>query len=923
MGRHCCVLGCSTGVNLPSHTFPKDVIMMNKWKRAVYSERIRDLTNEQLRKCVVCYRHFADTDYEAMYRLRRLKPGVVPSLHLPNSSSNNTETNNNNGTEINNDNNIEITVSTIKSESLMDTSVTDQVEEIEIIEIIEEHPVVEVKVEQSTPINNSTPIDNSTSISNSAPIINSTPINNSTPTNEDSLESEPSSPKNSTPSLLDLHTLLHGKYFHKFTPKMWKLYKLSCILRKKQEVVIKRQLSFRERIKQAKQYSKSAAIEKLLSSLTPVQQTFLQMQIRATKYAPRDRHFTLDEKIAALSIMKQSSKCYQYLTQVFNLPSVQTLRSILQKVNVHPGRINFINRQLKRQVGLMKERDKVCLLMWDEMLLQLHVDYDTKKKHIVGFEDFGMKRRARFADHALIFMVRGVQSGWKFPLAYYFCDGATKADQLAEWIKDVAKIVLDSGLHLVAFMCNDGKRNLMAINKLKLESARLKKKRKQLYYGYITIKKQDIIPLFDPPHLIKGIRNNLLNNDLEFDCEEGEERKFASWEIIEQAYHMDLTHSMYRLMPKITAEHIIKSKMKKKKVKNAAQVLSTTMGGFIHHHTKLEGYVNTIYGPLKMPEKKGRDTAEIILFFDRLFDSVNGHTLKPEKPLRVAISHNSPHFPFWERAVKRLQRMRFVDRRNKNQLRDSDILKNWVSTIRGLRKLWIILKAYEFKCLKPRILNQDCLRHFFGQIRSFGMRNTNPTCMEFESSFKTLLINNLTSPRTVENTSENKIDGSLLFTLKEFICKEGECNDNSSEDLRTLDLERPSDATREYLSICNSIAAKILHDSRIEGCDTCKNLLTDVTKSELVSSDDLTRTFESADDILRPNMSNVCYAHHTALMLETELYTQLDLRWLNCPRHGALLKKLLVSFAVVFYIEKWCNSINDILTEKDHDDSSK
>jgi len=42
-------------------------------------------------------------------------------------------------------------------------------------------------------------------------------------------------------------------------------------------------------------------------------------------------------------------------------------------------------------------------------------------------------------------------------------------------------------------------------------------------------------------------------------------------------------------MPKITAEHVIRSKIKKKKVKNAAQVLSMTMGGFIHHHTKLEG----------------------------------------------------------------------------------------------------------------------------------------------------------------------------------------------------------------------------------------------------------------------------------------------------------------------------------------------
>jgi len=324
-----------------------------------------------------------------------------------------------------------------------------------------------------------------------------------------------------------------------------------------------------------------------------------------------------------------------------------------------------------------------------------------------------------------------------------------------------------------------------------------------------------------------------------------------------------------------------------------------------------------------MPEKKGRDTAEMILFFDRLFDSVNGHTLKPEKPLRVAISHNSPHFPFWKRAVKRLQRMRFVDRKSKNPLRDSNILKNWISTILGLRKLWIILKKYEFKCLRSRILNQDCLRHFFGQIRSFSMRNANPTCLEFESSFKTLLINNLTSPRTVENNSENKIDGPLLFTLKEFIREsEDECNDNSTEDLRTLDLERSLDTTGEYLNICNSIAVKILQKSCIKECGTCKNLLIDVTKSELVSNNDLIRTFEKANDILTPRMSNVCYVHHTALMLETELYVQLDLHWLNCPQHGALLKKFLVSFTVVFYIEKWCNSINDILTQKEHDEVS-
>jgi len=329
-----------------------------------------------------------------------------------------------------------------------------------------------------------------------------------------------------------------------------------------------------------------------------------------------------------------------------------------------------------------------------------------------------------------------------------------------------------------------------------------------------------------------------------------------------------------------------------------------------------------------MPTKKGCDTADIILFFDRLFDSVNGHTLKPEKPLRVAVSHNSQHFPFWKRAIKRLRRMRFVDTTDKNHLKDSIILKNWISTVQGFCKLWIILKkTYEFKYLKPRILNQDSLRHFFKQIRSFGIRNANPTCAEFENSFKSLLINNLTLPRTIENNSENKVDGSLLFTLKEFICRPKNRDNNGwSKDAHMLDLEIETTFLEEaynYRNICNIIATKILNNSRIKGCDTCKNLLTDTSKSELISSNNLLETFKDADITLTQRMSDVCYSHHTALMLETELYMEMDLRWLNCQQHKVPLKECLISYLVLFYIYKWCNGINDIFSGKEYDDSNR
>lgn len=238
MGRHCCVLGCSSGVHLPFHSFPKNVIMANKWKRAIYSEKIKHLTDEQIRKCVVCYKHFADSDYESIYRLRRLKPGVVPSLFLPKNSDNNDnlETDlimENSGTEVSYIPNITASMKGIKT-----TGSKEFVSEVSEI--------------------------------------------TSTLTNEDLSEAGLSSPKNST-HLYNKHI----KYFHHFTPKMWKLYKIACILKRKQQAVSRRQLSFRQRIRQAKQYSRSPAIEKLLCSLTPTQWTFVQMQIKASKCLPK------------------------------------------------------------------------------------------------------------------------------------------------------------------------------------------------------------------------------------------------------------------------------------------------------------------------------------------------------------------------------------------------------------------------------------------------------------------------------------------------------------------------------------------------------------------------------------------------------------------------------------------------------------
>jgi hypothetical protein len=72
----------------------------------------------------------------------------------------------------------------------------------------------------------------------------------------------------------------------------------------------------------------------------------------------------------------------------------------------------------------------------------------------------------------------------------------------------------------------------------------------------------------DPPHLLKGIRNNFLDKDIMF------EGKRASWKDILYVYDLDMKNVHTRALPNLTADHVDPKKMKKMKVKVAAQVLS-------------------------------------------------------------------------------------------------------------------------------------------------------------------------------------------------------------------------------------------------------------------------------------------------------------------------------------------------------------
>jgi hypothetical protein len=271
--------------------------------------------------------------------------------------------------------------------------------------------------------------------------------------------------------------------------------------------------------------------------------------------------------------MKRTPKGYRFLQKVFALPSRKVLTELLHRIPFNEGINEEIIKTLADSARKIKPHDLYCSLIFDEMSLAPHLSHDKKKDAIRGFVNG--RATPTFADHATVFMLRGLHRKWKQPVSYFFVQASMTAAELCKNLKIVIRRVLEAGFKVVTTVCDQNATNVSAINMLKTESMN-DFKRQGLEYrsmGFF-VEGCKVIPLYDPPHLLKGVRNNLLDSYAHFHWK-GKKSK-ASWEHIIQLYEMDAacTESEFKLLHKLTDTHVYSKKLKKMKVGVAAQVLS-------------------------------------------------------------------------------------------------------------------------------------------------------------------------------------------------------------------------------------------------------------------------------------------------------------------------------------------------------------
>ena len=112
--------------------------------------------------------------------------------------------------------------------------------------------------------------------------------------------------------------------------------------------------------------------------------------------------------------------------------------------------------------------------------------------------------------------------------------------------------------------------------------------------------------------------------------------------------------------------------------------------------------------------KRAYETVKIIMFFDKLFDSLNAEKgdEKQCKPLKSAVTTTSNHVRFWNQAIKSLKNMYFQTE-GTNERKVPPSLQNFIFTIQGFITITGRIFSMNHEQYYTRKLNQDAVENLF------------------------------------------------------------------------------------------------------------------------------------------------------------------------------------------------------------------
>ena len=247
------------------------------------------------------------------------------------------------------------------------------------------------------------------------------------------------------------------------------------------------------------------------------------------------------DKSIALSLFHASPKAYRLISRFFHLPSISTLQRTMQRIQVYPGFNDDILTALRAAVSSMPPTSALCAVVFDEMSVKEGVSHNIEKDEVKGLENFGCLGRSHYvANHATVFMVRGLVAKWKQPVGYILLSGPISSEILHAILIQCIEHCKAAGLIVKVIIGDQGPNNR------KLFEGHLGATEFSPYFEHAGNR---IFVMYDPPHLLKNIRNNLRKTGFTVESQD------IKWDYIRQFYVFD-KQNLLRMAPKLTSTSI-------------------------------------------------------------------------------------------------------------------------------------------------------------------------------------------------------------------------------------------------------------------------------------------------------------------------------------------------------------------------------
>lgn len=489
---------------------------------------------------------------------------------------------------------------------------------------------------------------------------------------------------------------------------------------------------------------KSVEIEKIITQsaryLSKTAQTLFATHLRLSCVKSTRKRYSDEFKDLALSILYHSPKAYRFLKKIINLPSERTLREYQKKCPIYVGVNETVLLQLKHTFANAPKKDKLVSLLFDEINLTPEVHYDPSSDYFKGLADDGVTRDSVEATSALVLMITWINKKMKQTIGYCFLGKTGNTIKTHDIVKYAIEKVSSTGLIIKSVVCDQGPRNKSLPRALGVTMEKS--------FFFIKEIPDKIFFLFDPPHLLKSLRNNVEQKKLTY------RGGTVDWNEIKKIYELS-QESPLNLIPKISNRHFELSHFSKMSVSLAAQVFSESM------------YTAYLVYKLIFPEKfeeKNDMTFEFVRDIDKLFDSLNSVLLKKSLPnkLNYAISSTSEHKKFLNEMLNNFKMIKFEGQK-------PDCIQGFLLTINTVLQLVDDLRLnYGIENLKTRRLCQDPLENLFAVIRQQHGCNLFPSPTQFENGIRQVYITQLTK---ISNITNCETDDNYFAKLSNFVTK--------------------------------------------------------------------------------------------------------------------------------------------------------